>query len=191
MRKDSDSRGRTIVASLLGLIAAAGGVWPAHGYAPAAMHPEAVLKSDRGTVEAGGGIVLRGSQFGASQQYALQLLGALDERDLGEVSSDADGLFNTSVAIPSDVRPGAYQVVAVAPDGDVAARLDVVVTAAGSMSAQDHAAMGEAAMADHDLAARAEEITIQRDRTGIAWAAIGLVIGAAGGLGIGLRRRSA
>lgn len=191
MRRVRNHAWRMIVGAVVASVAVAGAVQPAHGRDEGAMHPEAVLESDRSTVDAGGAIGLRGSQFGADEEYVLELQGALDEHELGTVSSDGEGLFTESVTIPPAVRPGAYQVVALAPDGDIAARLDVTVTAAAAMPAQEHTEMEDASMEDHEPAARADEITVERDRSGVEWAAIGLLIGAAGGLGIGLRRRSA
>jgi hypothetical protein len=48
-------------------------------------------------------------------------------------------------------------------------------------------------MAHSEQMARAEEISIERNRSGIEWGFIGLIVGGAGGLGIGLlgRRRAA
>jgi len=156
---------------------------------PAGAHPEATLESDRSTVAAGGSIALHGSEFGGVGTYALSLQGVLNEYALGEATSDGEGRFQLTITVPVDVRPGSYQVVALASDGDVAARLDLLVSAAAAMpmDADEHADMGGAAMPAQ--AATAEEIQIERDRSGIEWAAIGLVIGVAGGLGIGMRRR--
>lgn len=154
---------------------------------PAGAHPEAVLESDRASVEAGGSIALRGAEFGPDETYALRLLGALAEYDLGEAKSDGEGVFHLDLTVPGDVRPGAYQIVAIAPDGDVSARLDLNVSAALPMNAGDLMDMDDAGMEARQ--ATADEISIERDRSGIEWAAIGLIIGAAGGLGIGLRRR--
>ncbi len=154
---------------------------------PAGAHPEAVLESDRSTVDAGGSVALRGSEFGADDTYTLQLQGALNEYDLGEAKSDGDGNFQLDITVPADVRPGSYQIVAIASDGDVSARLDLTVMAAMPANADEHADMDGAEMEEH--AATADEIRIERDRSGVEWAVIGLVIGAAGGLGIGLRRR--
>ena len=157
---------------------------------PAGAHPEATLESNRSSVDAGGAIGLHGTEFGGDGTYTLRLLGALNEYDLGEAKSDSEGEFRLDITIPSDVRPGAYQVVAIAADGDVSARLDLTVAAAMAMNADAQADMAGAEMDDmEDHQATAEEINIERNLGGIGWAAIGLIIGAAGGLGIGLRRR--
>ncbi|MFV1985989.1 MAG: hypothetical protein ACC682_01800 [Gemmatimonadota bacterium] len=159
---------------------------------PAGAHPEATLESDRTSVDAGGAIKLHGTEFGGDGTYTLRLLGALNEYDLGEAKSDGEGEFRLDITIPGDVRPGMYQVVALAADGDVSARLDLTVAAAMAMDmdAEAQADMGGAEMGEMaERQATVEEINIERNLGGIGWAAIGLIIGAAGGLGIGLQRR--
>jgi len=162
--------------------------------APTAVHDEGVLESDQTSVAARGEIAVRGKEFEEEETYTLRLLGALNEYDLGSVKSDGEGRFHLDILIPADVRPAEYQIVAIAADGDVGARLDVTVSAAvraGAEAAAEHADEHDE-MADMDEhGATAEEITIERDRSGIGWAVIGLLIGAAGGLGIGLGRRRA
>ncbi len=182
-RASRTTRPRTLelVAALALLVGVAG---------PAFAHEEAVLKSDRSSVAAGASLPVRGSDFEKNSTVRLRLLGALDEYDLaGEVKADGEGTFTYEVTIPSAVRAGEYQVVAIASDGDVVARLDLTVlpAAAPMAGAMDEGSTAEGTM--HDPEARAEEITIARDRSGIEWGVIGLVIGLAGGLGVGLIRR--
>jgi len=164
------------------------------GAAPAAVHEEGVLESDQTSVGAGGQIAVRRKEFEEEETYTLRLLGALNEYDLGSVKSDGEGRFHLDILIPAGVRPAEYQIVAIAADGDVGARLDVTVSAAAPAGAADAAEAADEhdEMADMDEhGATADEITIERDRSGIEWAVIGLLIGAAGGLGIGLGRRRA
>jgi len=160
--------------------------------ASAAVHDHGVLESDQTSVAAGGEIAVRGKEFEEEESYTLRLIGALNEYDLGKIDADGEGHFHLDIAIPADVRPAEYQIVAIASDGDVAARLDVTVSAALPEAADEAAEHADEhdEMADmDDHGATAAEITIERDRSGIEWAVIGLVIGAAGGLGIGLGRR--
>ncbi len=175
--------------AMLGVLSTTAGAHPVVDGA----HPEATLKSDVSSVTAGGTLPLSGSEFVAGEGYALRLLGALSEYDLlDEVMPNAEGLFTIQVEIPRDVRPGEYQVIAVAPDGDVSARLDLMVLAA--MPEETHDAESQAddgAMAHDEGGARADEISIERSRSGIEWGAIGLLIGVAGGFGVGLVRRAA
>lgn len=157
-------------------------------------HPEATLEGDRTNVEVGGVIGLHGSKFEENESYTLQLLGALNEYDLGTATADGEGVFQLDMGIPYDVRPGAYQIVAIAPDGDVSARFDVTISEASAADETATPADGSAAsgsdmagMDDHQ--ATTDEIRIERNRGGIEWAGIGLIIGVAGGLGLGLRLR--
>lgn len=154
--------------------------WPA---GPLRGHEEAVLESSASAVPAGGALDLQGRDFAAGESYALRLLGALREYDLGEVEPAADGTFSLRLAIPGDVVPGSYQLVAVAPDGDVSARLDLVILDAAA-AGDAHAAHG----APGRPVARDDDIRIDRSRSGAEWGVLGLLIGLAAGLGIGLFR---
>ncbi len=176
------------------LPATAGATFPATAGAtlPSGAHEKAVLESSRSSVPAGAVLPLDGRDFGAGESYVLRLVGALREYGLGEAKADADGLFSIELAIPGSVRPGAYQVVAVAPDGDVAARLDLTVLeaeAAEPEGAEERPA-GEAAHEAMPRVARADEMPIERSRSGLEWGVIGLLIGGAGGLGLGLIKKS-
>ncbi len=159
---------------------------------PSVAHEKAVLESSRSSVPAGAVLPLAGRDFGAGESYVLRLMGALREYDLGEVEADAEGLFSIELAIPGSVTPGTYQVVAVAPDGDVAARLDLTVLeaeAAEPEGAEERPA-GRAAHEAAPRVARADEMPIERSRSGLEWGVIGLLIGGAGGLGLGLIKKS-
>ncbi len=157
---------------------------------PSVAHEEAVLESSRSSVPAGAVLPLDGRDFAEGESYVLRLVGALREYELGEVEADAEGLFSIELAIPGSIRPGAYQVVAVAPDGDVAARLDLTVLEAEA-AAPEGAEERPAREAAHEAAprvARADEMPIERSRSGLEWGVIGLLIAGAGGLGLRLMR---
>ncbi len=159
------------------------------------VHEEAVLTAAAASVAASGTLELTGAEFGADETYRLVLRGVLDEHALGEVKVDSTGTFTLQVTVPRSARPGGYQVVAIAPDGDVVARVDLTVTAAPAAGTESAAgpgpAMDHAGMPGMDQGARADEIEIARDRSGIEWLVIGLAVGLAGGLGIGLTSRPA
>ena len=160
----------------------------AFGAGNLAAHGEATLKSPSETVPAGAMIVLNGASFAPGEEHLLLLRGALSEYELGRAIAGPDSTFTVEIMVPVDARPGQYRIVALAPDGDEVATLDMPVLAAtGGAAAPSHAAGGEG----HGMApeARADEIVIQRNRAGIEWGIIGLVIGLAGGLGAGLWRR--
>ncbi len=157
---------------------------------PSVAHEKAVLESSRSSVPAGAVLPLDGRDFGAGESYVLRLQGALREYELGEVKADAEGLFSIELAILGSVTPGTYQVVAVAPDGDVAARLDLTVLEAEATEPEgaEERPAGEAAHEISPRVARADDMPIERSRSGIEWGVIGLLIGGAGGLGLGLMR---
>jgi hypothetical protein len=154
----------------------------------AAAHPEATLKSPVTTVAAGGTLPLLGEAFLPDQTVKLALQGAFNEYDLPEVQAGTDGKFSIELTVPENVRPGAYRLVAIADDGDVVGGLDITVQPAVA-AAVDHAGM------DHGEAspgvateARADDLPIERSRSGIEWGAIGLLIGLSAGYGLSLLR---
>lgn len=157
---------------------------------PVRAHDDAVLESPSSSLAAGDSLRLSGKEFDAGGTYRLRLIGALEEHELGEVTADTAGRFTRTLPVTDGARPGAYQVVAVASDGDVVARLDLTVLAAAVEEAE--AELGhEGGVSHQEGGARGDEIRIVRERGGVEWALIGLVIGLSGGLGVGLWWRSA
>lgn len=156
-----------------------------------AAHPEAVLKSSQSSVEAGKKLPLNGEEFLGGETYKLVLLGALNDYTLREIKAGADGTFSIEIDVPADVRPGQYQLVAYAPDGDRSATLDLSVLAAAPATSNDAADEdGEHAEA-MPSGARADDMSIERSMTGAGWGLIGLLIGLSGGLGVALLRGTA
>ncbi len=150
----------------------------------AAVHPTAVLKSPTSAIEAGAKLELRGEEFVAGEAATLLLRGPLAEYELRDITPAADGTFQIDLAIPGDVRPGQYRLVALASDGDLVASLDLTVLTASPAShdeGEDAAEDGQNEMGG--MAASAEELPIERSRAGIEWGLIGLLIGLAGGGG--------
>jgi len=107
------------------------------GVLMAAVHPEAILKSTQSSVEAGRDLPLVGEEFSNGETFRLVLLGALNDYALGDVDTNDEGKFTIDLAIPANVRPGQYQLVAYAPDGDRSATMDVSVTAASPEAAEE------------------------------------------------------
>ena len=152
---------------------------PTVGYA----HEDALLRSPRSAVAAGDAVPVHGTEFEAGGSYTLRLVGPLREYSLGTIEADSAGGFTIDITIAPEVVPGAYQIEAVASDGDVAARLDLTVLSAAQAAAGEDMRCGSDGMAPM---ARSDDIQIERDRSGIGWGLIGLLIGAAAGLGSGL-----
>ncbi len=156
----------------------------------AAVHG-AALKSSLTGVEAGKVLPLEGSGFHSGQTVTLVLLGALTEYTLRDVTVDAEGVFAFDIDVPTDVRPGQYQLLALSgPNLDVReAQMDLSVMAAEQVAiaaeSHDEAAGHTTAM---EAGARADEMTIARATTGVGWGVIGLLIGFAAGAGAMLLR---
>ena len=185
--------------AVLALVLAAAWTSPLAGRAA---HEEAVLETPASTVAAAGEMRLTGREFAAGEEHRLRLVGPLEEHDLGGVTPDSAGTFERSLRLPAEAGPGRYQLVAVAPDGDVAARLSLTVVSSsaaggrdgsGSDTADDGREAGGAAAgarsAPAERRATAEEMEIERTRSGAEWAVITLLLVASGGLGVGLVRR--
>ncbi len=153
-------------------------------------HPEAVLKSPHTSIAAGGSLELNGSDFQESEKYRLRLLGALREYDLREVQADSAGAFSIELSVPAEVAPGSYQIVAIASDGDIVARLDMTVLKAVAAASGAADASHEAISQVGSESARSDDIRIERNWSGLEWGVIGLLIGLAGGLGLVMIRGS-
>lgn len=169
---------------LAGLVAlAASGLAPA----PARAHGDAVLELGSSSVAAGARLAIAGSSFDTGSAYRLRLVGALDQHDVAEVRPDSAGEFTREISLPADVRGGRYELVAVAPDGDVVARARLTVRAGAAAGGDGGGA--SASGSGGSSGARHAEIELQRHRSGLEWGVIGLLVGGAGGLGAGLLRR--
>lgn len=189
-RRPTDARFSAGLAAAT-LVLLAGGPSPAMA-AGAEVHEEAVLEAPASTVAAGGELALTGRDFAAGEDHRLRLVGPLDEHDLGDISPDSAGTFERPVRIPREASPGRYQLEAVAPDGDVVARLSLTVVAASG--AQEGRAAGEdaeGASATADREATDAELEIGHTRSALDWTVILLLLGAAAGAGVTLLRRKA
>lgn len=167
-------------------------------FSEAAAHEDAVLKSPVSAVGPGDVLPVEGDDFEENRTYTLRLVGALNEYDLGPVSAGPDGAFTVELQVPGNVRPGQYSVQAIAADGDVVASMDLTVMpmAMGAPMQEHMQEPGQCA----DLgggqgqgvvgAEQAEDLLIQRPRSGAEWGLIGLIIGLAGGVGLTLLRRT-
>lgn len=83
------------------------------------------LASNR--VAVGGTLGLTGEKLEKNSNIRLELRGILDNYPVGEVKTDTAGKFQMSIVLPPHVPAGAYTLVAIAADGDVAARADLTV----------------------------------------------------------------
>ena len=163
----------------------------------AGAHPEATLKAARSSAIAGATLPVTGEDFEAHQKVRLVLRGVLGEYRLADATASAEGTFAFPLDIPADVRPGLYQLVALADDGDVVARLELTMESpppADPADARDAGGEGTSAgqmAGGHEMMATAGDLPIERSFSGAGWGIIGLLVGLAGGLGFGLLRRPA
>ena len=164
--------------ALLLLLASAG---------PLLAHGEAVLKSERSSTSAGETLSIQGAEFEPGEKYALKLTGAMRGYPLRDVQAGADGTFQLDLTVPADVAAGTYKLEAVAPDGDVVARLDVTVLVAAPVPGQESTEHQPPPSATAGMESMPHgEMAIARSRSGIGWGVIGLLVGFAAGLGAGL-----
>ncbi len=97
---------------------------------PAYPHGGGVIRLASTQVEGGGTVALTGEKLDKSSNLSLQLRGTLDNYPVGRVRTDAAGKFSTNLTLPPNIPGGAYTLVAIAADGDVAARTDIVIGSA-------------------------------------------------------------
>lgn len=197
-RRDDRSDGRAARAPLGALAAVAATLAVAAALVapePLAAHEEAVLEASASVMAVDGTLELFGSDFTADEEFRLVLEGALESHELTAVTADSAGRFELDLELPPEVREGRYQIVAVAPDGDEVARLDLNVVAAGSGNDRatgsaegDEAGTASAADGAGENGARAEEMEVERQRSGVEWAFMLVVVGLSGGLGARMLR---
>jgi hypothetical protein len=90
-------------------------------------HEDGVLTLATRELAAGDSMRVGGEQFSRNAELTLVLVGTRGRVVLGEVSTDAAGAFSTDLAVPADLLPGGYRLVALAADGDESATLEVSV----------------------------------------------------------------
>lgn len=98
-----------LIAALL--IASLG--WPA---AVTAHDGRTRLVVERGSVNPGGTIVVRGEDFDADDVVKVALVGG-SSLDLGDVMTDAEGHFEIGIVVPTDMAAGVYSLTAVVRGG--------------------------------------------------------------------------
>ena len=165
------------------------------GVPSAFAHETGVITLSAKQLPAGSELIIRGAKLSKGGSVRLELRGALKTFSFGRVRTDTAGAFEQRVTIPADAKPGEYKVVAVAPDGDVTARAELVVTAASAPTSapaagtHDMAGMhdmpGMAGGAPH---ATAEAMKVPVSTTPGSWVVIIATIIASGAGGMALLR---
>jgi hypothetical protein len=93
-------------------------------------HEEGVIHLGTRTPVVGQELGMRGEKFSSDTVLRLELRGPLATFPLAQVKTDSIGAFRTTSSLPAGATPGLYTIVAVAPDGDEAARAELVIIAA-------------------------------------------------------------
>lgn len=96
-------------------------------YTPAFAHGGGVIRLASNHVAVGGEIALTGQKLDKKSNIKLELRGVLDNYPVGEVLTDSAGTFQMRLVLPPHIPAGVYSLVAIAADGDVAARADLTV----------------------------------------------------------------
>ncbi len=151
---------------------------------PARAHEEGVIRLSAKEVRMGSELGLRGEKLPKSATLRLELRGTLETFPVGEVRTNAGGRFEARLALPVEARAGTYTVVAVASDGDVAARAELTIIAAapaagapglatpGVAKHEGHSAMNTAPMATEGAHPTAAMMKVPVSTTGVERAAV-------------------
>jgi len=94
-----------------------------------AAHEKGVIHLALRTAVVGQTLDMRGEKFTPHTTLRLELRGPLATLPLGQVETDAAGGFRVAPILPAEARPGLYAIVALAPDGDEAARAELAIIA--------------------------------------------------------------
>ena len=135
-------------------------------------------------------ITIFGTEFAPNSSVRLELRSILDKVVFGRVRTSGKGTFQQVVTIPANSKPGQYSIVAVAPDGDVAAQATLIIAeaAAGSQETQPgmHDMPGMQGMGGPH--ATREMMDVEIPTTPSGWAVIAAIVGASAAGGIWLLR---
>ena len=142
---------------------------------PAYPHGGGVIRLASKQVAVGGTIALKGEKLEKNADLRLELRGVLDNYPAGGVRTDSNGSVSASITIPPAVPIGAYTLVAIASDGDVAARTDLSVGPGAAVAAAETGMPHMASATQHGMPgmnASAEMMKIQRTTTPAEWTVI-------------------
>lgn len=153
-------------------------------------HEKGIIRLASKEVPIGGELGLQGEKLPKSATLRLELRSALETFSLAEVRTNAAGRFQARLTLPADAGAGSYTVVALAPDGDVAARAQMVVLAAAPAHATEHGATDSTPTRTASPHPTAETMKLAVATTGGERAAILTIIAACLGGGLTLLRGS-
>ena len=122
-------------------------------------------------------ITIFGTEFVHNSSVRLELRSILDKVVFGRVQTSVKGTFQQIVTIPANSKPGQYTIVAVAPDGDVAAQATLMIAevpVAGEIHPGMHDMPGMQWMGGPHATAEMMDVTIPITTSG--WAAITAIV---------------
>ncbi len=137
----------------------------------------------------GATLTIFGSEFARNSSVRLELRSILTSYIFGRVQTGAKGTFQQVVTIPAGSKPGQYTIVAVAPDGDVAAQATLMIAEVAAAQ-ETHPGM-------HDMPgmqgmggphATAEMMDVPIPITGWGWGVITAIVIASVATGVWLLR---
>jgi hypothetical protein len=159
---------------------------------PALAHERGAIHLASRKVPVGGDIELTGERLPKNAVLKLQLRGALENYAIGDVRVSASGTFQSKLTLPPHVPAGSYTLVALAPDGDVAARAELVIAAAPAMRGMPAGApmphVPQQMSAPH---ATAEMMALNRKTSPGEWTVILGLIAVSLAAGVALLRKAA
>ena len=134
-------------------------------------------------------ITIFGTEFVQNSSVRLELRSILEKVVFGRVQTSAKGTFQQIVTIPSNSKPGQYTIVAVAPDGDVAAQATLMI--ADVVAAQEthpgmHDMPGMQGMGGAHATAEMMDVPIPITPSG--WAVIAVIVLISAATGVWLLR---
>ena len=137
-------------------------------------------------------ITVFGTEFLHNSSVRLELRSILEKVVFGRVQTSAKGTFQQSVTIPSNSKPGQYTIVAVAPDGDVAAQATLMIAevpVAGEIHPGMHDMPGMQGMGGPHATGEMMDVPIPITPWG--WAVITAIVVVSAAMGIRLLRTGA
>ncbi len=132
-------------------------------------------------------ITIFGTEFVHNSSVRLELRSILEKVVFGRVQTSAKGTFQQIVTIPATSKPGQYNIVAIAPDGDVAAQATLMISLT-STAEEVHPGM-------HDMPgmqgmggphASGEMMDVPIPITPWGWAAIAVIVVVSAAMGVWL-----
>jgi hypothetical protein len=148
-------------------------------------HEKGVLRVAAREVAVGDTLAIAGEKFGRLLRLTLAIEGTAGRWEIATLETDSSGAFRVALPVPEPVTPGGYRLVAIAPDGDRVAGVDLVV----NERVVGRAVVSPAGHADHEPSA--EPLRLDRARDPLVTGGVLAVAGLALVAGVLLLRRPA